>query len=315
MLWNSRLLLFWLRIVKTTPQAAPDPGTAPAGAAHVADMTMTDVRTAVKTSSDNDVNVRIGAVLCWSEFYNGKWQPSQTSDINAPVDLGAYSPAEAASFDRSGLSLWSDEPAEGLRITIRGGLSSRAFRLYNTHSQPEPMIALSTPFGRHRYFGGATNPFVITYTSAIPDVPPASYACEVLTDSIPITAVQPSHLVSNPWTSAFFFEDRRNVFYVTSAEDQVWVIDFHGYGHAPTPSFPPKTFPPIVIDQIPRPVPIPWVVDPINPGVKDIGPISRFIERGQNITRGIGAAATVQYGDIAIGPAGAIKTAAAIEQN
>ena len=25
----------------------------------------------------------VQAVLCWSEYYNGKWQPTKTSDINS----------------------------------------------------------------------------------------------------------------------------------------------------------------------------------------------------------------------------------------
>ena len=40
----------------------------------------------------------VQAVLCWSEYYNGKWQPAKTSDVNNPVPLGPYVPAGAGAF-------------------------------------------------------------------------------------------------------------------------------------------------------------------------------------------------------------------------
>src|SRR5262249_50757043 len=32
------------------------------------------------------------AVLCWSEYYNGKWQPTKTSDVDHPAGLGSFAP-------------------------------------------------------------------------------------------------------------------------------------------------------------------------------------------------------------------------------
>ena len=46
------------------------------------------------------------AVLCWSEYYNGKWQPAKTSDVDRPTLLGdvrsrrddAFRPLDAAAL-------------------------------------------------------------------------------------------------------------------------------------------------------------------------------------------------------------------------
>ena len=39
--------------------------------------------------------------MCWSEFYNGKWQPTKTSDINQPTSIGTFDPAGPGSFEAS----------------------------------------------------------------------------------------------------------------------------------------------------------------------------------------------------------------------
>ena len=31
--------------------------------------------------------------LCWAEYYNGKWQPTKTSDISLPTMIGPFDQA------------------------------------------------------------------------------------------------------------------------------------------------------------------------------------------------------------------------------
>ena len=38
-------------------------------------------------------------MLCWTEFYNGKWQPTKTSDVNHPTTIGSFDPAGPGSFE------------------------------------------------------------------------------------------------------------------------------------------------------------------------------------------------------------------------
>ena len=45
---------------------------------------------------------QVSAVLCFSEYYNGKWQPAKTSDTAAPVNLGVI---PAGTFPRSAVAL------------------------------------------------------------------------------------------------------------------------------------------------------------------------------------------------------------------
>ena len=47
----------------------------------------------------------VQAVLCWSEYYNGKWQPTKTSDVNQPLSLSEFPVTGPGSFDRSILRL------------------------------------------------------------------------------------------------------------------------------------------------------------------------------------------------------------------
>ena len=47
-----------------------------------------DSFTAAAASNAQPEVVTVQAVLCWTEFYNGKWQPTKTSDVNLPTTLG-----------------------------------------------------------------------------------------------------------------------------------------------------------------------------------------------------------------------------------
>jgi hypothetical protein len=122
--WKGRLFLFWLKIVKQAPLTLQKPGTG--------DVDLTSLKTSdIKT--DTAQQVKAQAILCWSEYYNGKWQPTKTSDVERPVTLGVW-PYFGQEFDRSQVSLL--RPVEGdnlLYVTVRQGY----FVLYNSHSLPE----------------------------------------------------------------------------------------------------------------------------------------------------------------------------------
>ena len=66
--------------------------------------------------------VAISAILCWSEFYNGKWQPTKTSDVNLPTSLsffgnnggglGVFDATGPCSFEQSTRGLLRLVPAQ-----------------------------------------------------------------------------------------------------------------------------------------------------------------------------------------------------------
>ena len=39
------------------------------------------------------------AILCWAEYYNGKWQPTKTSDVNLPTTIGSFDQTGPGSFE------------------------------------------------------------------------------------------------------------------------------------------------------------------------------------------------------------------------
>jgi hypothetical protein len=106
-------------------------------------------QTGVQAQLQNSITVQ--AVLCWSEFYNGKWQPTKTSDINRPTTLGTFDATGDNSFDANRTLLRIvpasdlDAPQPGALILhieelnlgiFSSGFSGSGFILYNTHSLP-----------------------------------------------------------------------------------------------------------------------------------------------------------------------------------
>ena len=124
--WKGRTFLFWLRILKQAPmngQSPINPG-----------ISGSDL-SSLKVNRDNVTppDITLQGVLCWSEYYNGKWQPTKTSDINNPASLGSFGPQ---SFDRSALDLVVYEESEKLKIwVIHSGGRGGTF-LYSQYSQP-----------------------------------------------------------------------------------------------------------------------------------------------------------------------------------
>ena len=123
--WNNRLLLFWLRILKQGPETEQKPpATKP-----LVELNRNDL--------PGGPTVKTQAVLCWSEYYNGKWQPTKTSDANLPTLIWNACEVGNLVFKRTGLILTVGERDGALRIGLEydGGWSS-FFLLYNTHSSP-----------------------------------------------------------------------------------------------------------------------------------------------------------------------------------
>jgi hypothetical protein len=295
--WNDRLLLFWLRILKK----GPDTAAKPRAGKKLAELDTIDL--------PDDPQLTVQVVLCWSEYYNGKWQPTKTSDVNNPVSLGMFSPFAG----QSSLRLRSDEPQEGqLRITIYGDVNPQAFLLYNTHSLPLPCPPAAVPpaFGKTRGFETAGPTFTIGYDEKIPDVPDHPLSRDLLTEQIPAATVQPNHYVSDVWDAPFFFEDRQNVFYVRTGEQPVWIPNFGGFGVSVNPGvMEAPRIPPLVVQPGPPIRPKFWGDGrPIGPdlGVIDPVPMRRLVTEDAYIRQGIGTTAVITYDGKQIGPSGAI---------
>jgi hypothetical protein len=329
--WQGRLLLFWLRILKEAPiDPAGLDGSSDTGG-QVGTLTLTDIRSESKSSAVANSKVTVNAVLCWSEYYNGKWQPAKTSDIDRPVNIGSFSPTGELAFDRSRFTLGAREvphnfamPDSVLRIDIAGhGQGGGSFYLFNTHSLPVrredargviEIVGLPEP---SRNISVETDELKITYFDGLRHFdfegieewhPPER---TLLTTRNTDQVVAPDHTMPDPWDAPFFYEDSRHVFYVTTTEKLVEVPHFNGFGIDPglvTTVVP--DIPPLVFREEPKlPRFGPDDGDPIDPrfGVVNPDPLRRLISEDANIRTGIASTGQVSFGDVLIGPRGAMK--------
>lgn len=305
--WKDRLFLFWLRILKEGPMTGEKPFTG-------ADTSLASLNTSqIKTDK---TKVTVKAVLCWSEYYNCKWQPTKTSDVNRATNLGDFDPAGQFAFDRSALRLSVTKGQGALRITISDqGRSS--FLLYNTHSLPvrredENVLMIPWSFGRERDMGTSSDTFTITYNKMVP-VREGGWQVSTLTrpllkNQIYDRTIEPRHYLQNVWDAPFFYEDSRHVFYVTTAEEIVQIPEWKNYGIAVKPGYKKKDTPPLVVKEDPRlqagldkRKDIPLSRDP---GVVDPSPIERFVSEDAYIDTAIGTTGTVHYDEVEIGLTG-----------
>ena len=278
-------------------------------------MNLTEVKRNAKQSvSVAPPKLKIQAVLCWSEFYNGQWRAAKTSNIARPADLGIY---PINSFDRAQLWLAVGETAEHLRVEIQYGfnLGGKAwFHLFNTHSAPvsggDDASIKSIPFFSFKWF--SNSPFTVNYWDAFAN---KVLTRNVLKDTMAGTQhMAPRHIHPNSWDAPFFFSDSRNAFYVTAIQAPVWISDYPRYGYlldyvskyaAAIPALVTKNESKIQIGPIKwgDGGPLAHRVEIVNPG-----PIERFVSEDANIRQGIAASAVVSYGDRQIGPSGVIPT-------
>jgi Neuraminidase-like domain/Putative peptidoglycan binding domain len=306
--WNGRLLLFWLRILKKGPDTVQPPLTK--------DVNLTEISLADINTSPPLVTV--AAVLCWSEYYNSKWQPTKTSDVNQPIDFDGF---YGAYYDRSNvhLSVDEDKVRDTLRVTVLGG-TIVSFLLYNTHSLPVPTE--KPPLhqeGNKRYvYNTYPTPesLTILYVESRENQEgqneDTSFWRPVLNNSPHQQVVLPRQTLANAWDAPFFLEDSRHVFYVTTEEADAMIFDFPSYGAAVGHFFQKGAeLPSLVLQSGPRLQigPKLWGDGgPVAPdlGIIDPSPIQRYVTEDAYIRQGLGTAGSVAYGGKQIGPAGVI---------
>ena len=322
--WKGRLFLFWLRIVKkspTDPNRLPQPS-GPGSTKHLVDSSVGDLTGAAQTTAGASAQVTVEALLCWSEYYNRKWQPPKTSDVNRPTSLGEFDPVGTGAFDRSSLYLAVAPEGDALRVSISGSGRSSFFLLYNTHSLPlraedAPLSFLWLWRDPYRYLSPPNGTFSVTYSKGYvqlwwPDSwPKTTLERNVLKDKIRFATIEPRHPLQLPWDAPFLFADSRHVFYVTTAEKLVMVPEYIDYGVRVQPSLRRTVeIPPLVLRRDPR---LETLLDKTDTMIKgadagriDPSPIERFVTEDAYIRTGIGTTASVRYGERDLGPAGAL---------
>ena len=252
--------------------------------------------------------VIVKAVLCWSEYFNGKWQPTKTSDVNNPTTLKSrYNIYGTIAFNRSRLLLSVVEEEDALRILIEGSRQS-SFLLYNTHSLPvreeDAPSPLAPPALSHmkRTLWTTNGKLHIQYDKYSTESNSwTELTHDILEYRLPALTVVPRHRLESAWDAPFFYEDSRHVFYVTTINASVPVSQSDLYYTTADSAVYPE-IQPLIIPEPQPPGPGPYELGLI--GLDDISTMKRFVSENPNINIAIPMKSTVLVDGAEIGPAG-----------
>jgi hypothetical protein len=337
--WNDRLLLFWLRILKQgldDPAAQMSSGGPPSSDGvtekSITNLTLTDIKTNAKNDAATNTQVTVNAVLCWSEYYNGKWQSAKTSEVSRPVSLGTFPSTGTYSFDRSKLRLGTTIRSSGelviyispywvnisnLRASSDIPDSTHAypaFRLFNTHSLPmQDWVSLweGTSFDIATIdtsLDANTSDGILAISYGKADSPSVQH--QLLRNPIDHQAIVPRHHLAKALDAPFFYWDGRHAFYVTTKAPPMWIPDYVDFGLIGIPGA--NQIPSMVLQLDPRQTGPKFVGDGSSPGT-DLSDIEtalmeRFVTEDAYIHKGIGKTGSVNYGGKRIGMSGAISS-------
>ena len=343
--WNGRLFLFWLKILKQTsvdPSSMPPPLSPPnvnTSTATLASVHLDDLNTGLQSNATAQAKIPVSAVLCWSEYYNGKWRQTKTSDLKRPTSITGPFPATGPNSLDINRDLMKIVPAQFNVGTLQIQFSqqqsqvtplnnplflwiqpsdSAGFVLNNTHSRPirlEDMIFSGLDLGSlpsrvlgpplNSYYGGnATSTFTIQYQT--PSFAGLTY--NILGLNWTPRYVEPQLGLSDAWDAPFIFEDRRHLFYVTTAIRIRLLTDWQGFGIPSASPGDPLTLkiPPLVLRQP--------LIQPVSPegilatNVAGNDPIAlqRYLSQGANIRVALGSNIAVSYQGQEISPIGSV---------
>jgi hypothetical protein len=296
--WRDRLLLFWLRLLKK----GPDSSKKPAGGGHLTDLTTSDL--------PDDPQVKLQAVLSWSEYYNGKWQAAKTSDINAPADLHESRLGSLITPDRLRATIHAKDQVKDAPLRI--DFSDRAFfnfdtatpvafLVHNTHSLPvvEYPPQVQPPPAKGRLLIGDS----ILYIDADGKF---TYR-RLLTPNGPDRVAEPTHELTDIWNAPFFYEDRHHAFLVTSEQQAVWIRDFPNYVVATN----------LNVSQNAQIAPLVLTAPPHKPrilgdGSFDPASIRQLVTEDAYINKGLETTTRVTFNGRLIGPTGTLNKGKAL---
>jgi hypothetical protein len=296
--WQNRLFLFWLKVIQETLPHTPEPASSGTPLASV---------DAADVFPNRKPRMVVKALLSWSEFLNGQWQPARSSDPAAPLELGTFDLAGTNAFDRSKLQMSAMFfTHNSLRIIVSSQIGQGAsFFLHNAFSTPE----LRSPkkqahFAPKRTLDTSTGAFKVSYAK-----PGEAHA--VLTNSIAHSTTEPhQQLGGDPWDAPFFYADARHVFYVTTDERLVPVRQWTDIGIVIQTKKPTVEIPGLVLPRERAVILGPGtpVIRQAGFGVVDPTPIDHFITEDAYLNAGLGTPGTVRFGTRDIGPSGSLFT-------
>ncbi|MFD7916848.1 neuraminidase-like domain-containing protein [Streptomyces sp. NPDC059752] len=311
--WKGRLFLFWLRIIKETPMDPTLTKSTVSGAATGLSLGQIKADAAANAATTAVVNVK--AVLSYSEYVNGKWQPVKTSDPDRPAYVVQVAPG---AFDRRILGLAPSVATTGDLLLYSSTTGSVLFRLNHPNGvQVEPNShtyqVTAHDLGRTLQSEAGGVDMVALYTYGLG----RTFKSFFLTTSSPITPVQQDvtattylSMINDPWAAPFLTFDARNAFYVEVAPQVASrnrVTGFGiGFGGAVAPNIPPVDW-----NNDPNPNGRPSTGSPpiIGSAGRPVGSdaVGRGVSEDAFVTKSLGNVGTVRFGPSIIGPAGALS--------
>ena len=276
-------------------------------------------------------------MLCFSEYYNGAWQPVKSSDVNAPLDIMTVA---AGTFDRSMLDVRPYRAADPTDEALYVHVTTRddtpfvnspwmfllpGFVVHNTHSEPIAWSDLSGPVTiadatRMRTLppsGGASGNRQLrsSYATRGPDSVwgpqyPNASTVDVLTGTLPQAIRQAQSDTPDQWSMPFLLSDARNVFYVSTSVAYRWFSVFQGYGlvNAGRVLEAPMTalIPPVVVSGPPQqpgqPVEITSLLgDPLR--------AQDALTQAPGLRAALGSSAPLDFGGVSVGASGTVTPA------
>ena len=337
---SQRLFLFWLKILKQQPTGA-SVGAIKKNQA-ISAWQDTDVTSYAGSAAGAAGKINVTAVLCWSEFYNGKWQAAKTSDINRPAPISWNAAVGENSFElnrnrfRIVVQPWQEyvppdclvlailPPNDGSGPQIPFG---RGFILHNTHSLPMLSSDVPTDWGflaglgyiptplrslqpQQAYYGtqGAGS-FTVAQYATLNDITAnsASSTSTVLTFNWQPRFVEPQIGPGDTTCWPFFYEDRRNQFYVNVDKSWVPYRFYDGFGIVEASAGDGTIrIPPMSVGQVlppHAPTPIDTIIDPVSggdpAGWSIVGKVAATVAS-------FAAGSTIQFQGRLIGAAGSV---------
>jgi hypothetical protein len=232
--WNGRLLLFWVRLIRSMETESSDEPvdkiTTPIAEQHVADLIANTRSYATKNQQ-----ISLSAILCWSEYYNGKWEKQNTAEFGNPIVITTASMSEVEKFDRSAIRLSASASiynvsTESLIVTVEAyyPFEPARFSLVSTSAAPIAFFP-ETPrpaewwqrlesmqqdvpsgrFGIDYYWKWSTDRAWGTHCDLV-----ARLGIPKLIQQGDGRSWVGSGYWSGFWASPFFYQDDQNVFYV-----------------------------------------------------------------------------------------------------
>jgi hypothetical protein len=267
--WNNRLMMFWLRIhkVQSAAPAIGQPSSGSSGQGAISGWQMGDVSAYAGSAASGAGSITITAVLCWSEFYNGKWQDMKTSDVDDPVTLNipnASALDRGFELDRNRIRIvvqpyLEGVPSDSLVLAIlppndgsRPPIPfSEGFVMHNTHSLPTNTQNIQVDLGQ--LFGAlAAMPFPLRALTPtvryLGDQNAGTFSVKrynsllsIINNTVDVTQavlgfpgspryVEPQIGPGDSTNWPFFYEDKRNQFYVSVKTNFVPYNYWQGFG-------------------------------------------------------------------------------------